>query len=122
MATRSTITVRTGENERKKIYCHWDGGLDHNGRILKEFYNTQEKAEALIALGDLSSLGEMIAPPEGAEHSFKNRYPGVCVAYGRDRGEKDTEARVLANGQTGNREEYNYLFVNGEWTLDGRSF
>jgi hypothetical protein len=122
MATRSTITVRTGENERKEIYCHWDGGLDWNGKILKEFYDTQEKAEALIALGSLSSLGELISPPEGAEHSFENRYPDVCVAYGRDRGETGTEARIKTNPEPSGCEQYNYLFENGKWTVNGRSF
>jgi hypothetical protein len=116
MATRSTITVRTSSNERKEIYCHWDGYPDHVGKILKEHYNTQEKAEALIALGDLSSLEPSISAPDGEEHSFNKPYTGVCVAYGRDRGNSDTSARTKTNSEPTDRQAFNYFFENGEWS------
>ena len=119
MATRSTITVRTGENERKEIYCHWDGYPSHNGKILLEHYNTQEKAEALIALGDLSYLRKKINPSENSGHNFDNPEKDVCVAYGRDRNEKCTEARLKRNIQATDKEQYNYLFENGKWYVNG---
>ena len=40
MGTRSSIAIKT-EDGIKAIYCHWDGYVDHNGKILKEFYNTE---------------------------------------------------------------------------------
>src|SRR5690554_3636984 len=98
MATRSTITVRTGENERKEIYCHWDGYPEHNGVLLLEHYNTQEKAEKLIELGNLSSLGEFLEP-KSKTHTFNNPEENVCVAYGRDRGENNTEAIIKTNSE-----------------------
>ena len=64
MGTRSRIAVMHGDN-CKSVYCHWDGYLDYNGRILQEHYDSA-KANHLVALGDLSSLGKSI----GEKHPF----------------------------------------------------
>jgi hypothetical protein len=55
MSTRSNIVYDTGESVRA-VYCHHDGYLDHNGRILFEHYNSEDEVEALIELGDFTSL------------------------------------------------------------------
>ena len=55
MSTRSNIVYNTGDSVRA-VYCHHDGYLDHNGRILFEHYNSEDKVEALIELGDFTSL------------------------------------------------------------------
>ena len=116
MGTRSTIAIQNADGTVTGIYCHWDGYLEHNGDILQKFYTTEEKVRALIALGDLSSLGEQI----GSKHDFNNAPDGECNAYGRDRGEKNVEAKTCASwaamledfGQ-----EYDYLFVPGKGWL-----
>ena len=64
MGTRSRIGVMHGNNV-KSIYCHWDGYLDFNGRILQEHYDSV-KANHLVALGDMSSLRANI----GEKHAF----------------------------------------------------
>ena len=69
MGTRSAIAMKT-EDGIRSIYCHWDGYVDHNGRILKEFYSTDEKVKALLDLGDLSSLRQEI----GEAHDFDRHY------------------------------------------------
>ncbi|WP_299548704.1 hypothetical protein [uncultured Helicobacter sp.] len=59
MATRSYIFVSEGKSftdQVKGIYCHWDGYVEGVGKTLKEHYNTDELANALINLGDISSL------------------------------------------------------------------
>ena len=73
------------------IYCHWDGYLLHNGMILNESYTDRQKVEALMALGDLSSLDHEL----GEKHDFNDSraYKGQCNAYGRDRGENGCEAK-----------------------------
>ena len=103
MGTRSDIIVEGRDGKFRRIYCHWDGYLEHNGRILQEHYTSQEKCDALAALGDLSSLNENI----GVKHSFERpiqsdkgytafmrRHGKSCTAYGRDRGEHETDAKV----------------------------
>jgi len=61
MSTRSVIAIRNTSGDYDVIYCHWDGYPENNGRILHNHYNTLEKAQELIALGDLSSLAETAA-------------------------------------------------------------
>lgn len=82
MSTNATIAITDGKS-CKAVYLHWDGYIAWAGAVLHDGYNTREKAEALIALGSISSLGEKIAPEPGEERSFE-----VTVAYCRDRGEE----------------------------------
>ena len=120
MGTRSSIAIENADGTVTGIYVHWDGYLSHNGRILQENYTTEAAVRELIALGDLSSLNKNPNPPVGAEHTFVNSYPDVCVAYGRDRGESNVEAQTLCSRRAFFRayeQEYNYLFVDGKWLV-----
>ncbi len=94
MSTRSDIIAKRADGTWARIYCHHDGYLEHVGLTLYNHYNSQERADALMALGDLSSLRERCDKPEG--HSFTNPVEGCTVAYGRDRGETGTEATTGA--------------------------
>jgi hypothetical protein len=139
MATRSTIAILRDDNTVAKVYCHWDGYLENNGQLLVNHYDTADKVEALLAGGDISSLGEVI----GSKHPFdtynKDKMTAEAIAlaeraegerwtkyYGRDRGEKGTEARVykdLGEYEKSQFEEFNYCFIYGEWyyqSYDGR--
>jgi hypothetical protein len=113
MSTRSRIAVKLNDNEFKSVYCHHDGYLSWNGRILLNHYNTKEKALALIELGDLSSLHESIECPEG--HSFIKPVEGYTVAYGRDRGETGcnavTDCSVNELLKTGNDSDAEYIYL-----------
>lgn len=118
MGTRSDIIAHLGNGQWKRIYCHWDGYLSHNGRILQDHYNSQKKAEALVKLGDLSSLAPKNTKPKG--HTFENKIDGYCVYYGRDRGEEDC-AGVVADTLSGawppadTWTEYTYIWDGGQW-------
>ena len=125
MGTRSRIGVMHGDKV-KSIYCHWDGYLEHNGRILHESYDSA-KANQLVALGDMSSLQADI----GEKHAFsKHDVPGIetrahnenwCTFYGRDRGEKDVGWKVADTfaeflEQCDNcGAEYYYIMKDGVW-------
>ena len=125
MGTRSRIGVMHGDKV-KSIYCHWDGYLEHNGRILHESYDSA-KANQLVALGDMSSLKADI----GEKHAFsKHDVPGIetrvhnenwCTFYGRDRGEKDVGWKVADTfaeflEQCDNcGAEYYYIMKDGVW-------
>jgi hypothetical protein len=120
MATRSSIAVKAKDEDMVKIiYCHFDGYPSHHLPILTEHYNSQELAEKLANLGDLSVLDTSADCPEG--HTFETPIKGYCIAYGRDRGETETEPRLYWNiklAQNHSEEqEYNYYW-NGEcWTV-----
>lgn len=117
MATRSTIAIEREDGSVSQIYCHWDGYLDHVGKILKQYYNTAGTVEALIALGAVSSLDKSIEKPEG--HTFSSAYDGYTVFYGRDRGDKDMEANRYQSFKEyfldHDFEDYNYIFKDGQW-------
>lgn len=123
MATRSTIGIRNEKGEIKAVYCHNDGYPDWVGRVLVENYNTIEKIEELLTLGDLSSLGERVNPNEGEDHSFENRAEGVTVAYHRDRGEKLIEAKKFSDIKEVmdyySWNDYYYIFEGDEWIVYG---
>ncbi len=94
MSTRSYIAKQIGEDKYLTIYCHSDGYLSYNGAMLIDHYNSEEKVDELLKLGDLSCLCEKLNPDPSKPHSFDyhERQEDVTIAYGRDRGDKDTEA------------------------------
>ena len=127
MGTRSRIGVMHG-NIVKSVYCHWDGYIAHNGKILQEYY-TSAQAHELVALGDLSSL----RPTIGVEHAFSHydtemnqeqyyeQFGDMCTFYGRDRKESNTEFKVAHTfaeflEQCDNcGAEYYYINRDGVW-------
>ena len=122
MATRSTIAVQHADGRVSQIYVHWDGYLEHNGRILFEHYNTLDKVEKLVSLGDISVLAENIEPfDDQPEHSFDHPQCDVTIYYGRDRGEQHCEPMTVIDYDTfiacKNSEEYDYYFNAGKWYL-----
>ena len=109
MATRSTIGIRREDGSVTKIYCHWDGYIEHNGAILQKYYNTADKIEPLLALGNLSCLG----PKPEADDTWESRDFERCKPYTL-RGEEWGQA------SPSQMEEYNYLFDESEglWTVE----
>jgi hypothetical protein len=124
MGTRSTIALEFADGTVEQVYCHWDGYLSNNGRILQEHYSDPFKLRDLIDLGDISSL----KPTVGTKHAFSQfevpmdgeaydkLYGDMTTFYGRDRGEKGVAAKqfksyadYVANHQY---EEYEYILRN----------
>lgn len=118
MGTRSAIARQNG-NSIEAIYCHWDGYISGVGKVLSSYYDEAEEVQALIALGDLSSLGGKLSGTK--EHSFGKPEDNVCVAYGRDRGETGTSAKLFKTVQEFVSEmshsgcEYFYYFDGDNW-------
>ena len=128
MGTHSRIAVMHG-TVCKSVYCHWDGYLSFNGRILQESYDSS-KANQLVALGDLSSLRATIGEKhkfspfdqqELSNEEFEKQFGDMCTFYGRDRGEKDTEFKVAVNFETfleqcyNSGAEYYYIMKDDVW-------
>jgi hypothetical protein len=119
MGTRSRIGVMHGD-VCKSVYCHWDGYLEYNGKMLLENYDSS-KANHLVALGDISSLRKSIEIPEGVEHSFDKAHDDITIFYGRDRGEKNVGFNVdhtfedFMKRVDGCGAEYYYIMKDGVW-------
>lgn len=116
MGTHANIGIRSN-GIITYIYCHYDGYVEHTGRILQNFYNSPEVAKALIELGDISSLGELFEKPqEPNEELF------YTEAYHRDRSEdyEDTKARVAKSFEEFiDGEDFAYLYNLDEDTFCG---
>lgn len=124
MATRSTIALEYADGTVGQVYCHWDGYLDNNGKILYTHYQDPFKVQRLLDLGDISSLDTEI----GDEHDFDARGQGTTF-YGRDRGESGCEQTMFADYETYVRdhqyEEYEYILRrDGIWYVSqyGKSY
>lgn len=104
MATRSSIAKMHEDGKIQVIYCHWDGYLDNNGKLLKNHYNSQEIVDKLLENGDLSSLSNSIE---------------TCSFYIRDRNEdrRNCLAKTVdfQEYQEKHCQEYNYLWRDSKW-------
>lgn len=134
MGTRSRIGV-WNNGAVKSVYCHWDGYLSHNGKILLEHYD-EAKSRTLVDLGDISSLRQDI----GIKHAFspfesnnpnlgqvltheeyESLFGNMTTFYGRDRGETGVEAMESADLNEFLEEcdncaaEYYYIMKDGVW-------
>lgn len=72
MATRSTIAMEFADGTVQQIYCHWDGYLEYNGKILFNHYVDPYKTRELIDMGGISSLYNTIEETkQGAYHFWR---------------------------------------------------
>ena len=121
MATRSRIAIEKEDGTVESIYCHWDGYPENNGLILVENYKDHKKVQALIDLGDISSLAPNVEAGPDTGHTFNDPVDGVAVAYGRDRGETGVNKKSHASVPdffNGDIEEYGYMFTQeGQWLV-----
>jgi hypothetical protein len=119
MATRSNIGIVNDDGSVTGIYCHWDGYPEHNGKLLLKHYTDSERINGLMSLGSLSILAENLYSTD--IHTFNNPQEGVCVAFGRDRGEKNADSKSFTNISEFEKfmdrttADYQYLFNNGKW-------
>ena len=136
MGTRSTIALEFADGTVEQVYCHWDGYLEHNGKILQEHYSDPFKLRDLIDMGDISSLGKEI----GEQHPFSPAYNETDAAkkaavqaaydaareadwttfYARDRSEEGVSAEKFINfaeySDNHQYEEYAYILrTDGKW-------
>lgn len=111
--------MKCNDGKVRSIYVHFDGST--HLETLQKHYNSQELAEQLISLGDLSQPQKNAGPPpEG--HSFDNCVPDYCVAYGRDRGELGTEALVFDDFESAKKQGRNQKYIyewDGSWRQIG---
>jgi hypothetical protein len=132
MGTRSRIGYELPDHSVISVYCHWDGHVEHNGRILVEHYQDLDAVTKLIIGGDISALrtrstwnpgkmlkdedGNFILDDEGLIMHENDRDPQPL--YYTERGEKTsinhTSFDDFCNDMCG--EEYAYLYdLNGNW-------
>jgi hypothetical protein len=113
MGTRSTIALEFADGTVEQVYCHWDGYLEHNGKILAGHYINPFKLKELIALGGFSSLEATV---EGtAATAYTQRGEECRIEKYKDI--EDYRANIYG-------EEYDYILrnVNGKAQWFVRSY
>jgi hypothetical protein len=98
MGTRSTIALEFADGTVEQVYCHWDGYLSNNGRILKDSYMDPFKVKELLALGGFSSLEDTVEAT--AEQAYTQRGEDLAIEKYKDI--EDYYASVCG-------EEYDYI-------------
>ena len=99
MATRSTISVVKPDGTIEQAYCHWDGYLEGNGKILVDHYNNFKKALELVRVGSIRELAEKVTDCDLLGG------PDECFTFADFND-------YINNAQF---EEFNYLFINDAW-------
>ncbi len=106
MATRSTIALEYADGTVGQIYCHWDGYLEHNGRVLLEQYKDPFKVRDLLDRGDMSSLDTSV----GGCSFYKERGEDCPQRMYKDFAEYKRKAQM---------EEFNYILRrDGRWYVE----
>ena len=114
MSVRSLIAKKQKNGNYKTIYCHHDGEPTGVGKILLTEYNTEEKLDELLMLGDLSMLGKKLAPDPTKPHKNWEWQENVTLAYGRDIGETGKWAREYTYKELLKIPNIDYIYIFGE--------
>jgi hypothetical protein len=136
MGTRSRIGIEMPNHTVVSVYCHWDGYVEHNGKILVEHYQNRDDVQELIDGGSISSLrtrgtwdhssplrdenGEYISDAAGYLKYKNDREPQPLYHSERAGQREDvslehTSFNEFVSGKLGG-EEYAYLFdLNDNW-------
>jgi hypothetical protein len=113
MSTRSMILEEQKDGRYLGIYCHYDGYLEYNGRILMTHYKSRRKVRELLELGDLSRLAPRLKPRSNRPHNFYSAQSDVCVFFGRDRGEIATNAEYVTLEELNRDADIEFTYVYG---------
>ena len=108
MATRSII-AKLDDKGIQAIYCHNDGYLSNNGKILDQHYANEVKVDNLIAQGDASSLKDTIE-----DTIFYHRDKGDCYE-GVKAVNLNNENYLLEHAFESCDAEVVYMFAYGSW-------
>ena len=108
MATRSII-AKLDDKGVQAIYCHNDGYLSNNGKILDQHYANEVKVDNLIIQGDASSLKDTIE-----DTIFYHRDKGDCYE-GVKAVNLNNETELLKHAFESCDAEVVYMFAYGSW-------
>jgi hypothetical protein len=111
MGTRSRIGLELSDGSILSIYSHWDGYPGFNGVKLVEHFNTKEKVQELVDLGDISCLWTNAG---WNNETLPETGPLPYSSRGEDcppRFDADLCEYLLPD----NSEEYAYVFRAGQW-------
>lgn len=107
MSTRWQIAAKLSDGRCGCIYAHYDGYPEYALEMLTKHYTEQTKIDALIALGDCSSIGSSL---EKCTPYVKDDWADVCPTYG-------SNLRTVAGEHQHGDEEYRYMWDGVSWEM-----
>lgn len=115
MSTRAHIVKKLNNGKYIGIYHHNDSYPEYLGELLLTYYDTEEKLDKLISLGDISFAGPIPEDdPKLWDRQFDYR-SDKCRTY-KGRGESGCDARV-GDLKDFIGEDFTYVFEDGKWTF-----
>ena len=113
MATRGRIGLELANGSILSIYSHYDNYPEFVGLKLVEHFNTKEKVQELVDLGDISCIWTNLGfnqetLPETGPLPYSSRGED-CPPQVSD----DLDYFLKLTNECGG--EYAYVFANGEW-------
>ena len=127
MSTRCRIAIKNQDGSYDSIYCHNDGYPEGVGLTLANYYKDEKKVRDLLALGDISSLGQTLDYiPTFGDLDFDmfdmSKYPDYrgTVHYNRwlegaTHAEHSKNIKALRRLAVHSAAEYLYIYDDGEW-------
>ena len=115
MSTRAHIVKKLKDGKYIGIYHHNDGYPEYLGELLLTYYDTEEKLDKLISLGDMSFAGPI---PEDDPKLWDRQFgyeSDKCRTY-KGRGESGCDARI-GDLKDFIGEDFTYVFEDGKWTF-----
>jgi hypothetical protein len=108
MSTRAIIGISCTENSIRYIQIGHDGYPEHTGDTLRNCYDTLEKIDKLLSLGNLSNIGSTVRK---------------CVLYHEPENKLDFTSGQLTDAfkhlRDKERVDYGYLFMDNKWKCWG---
>lgn len=101
MSTHAVIANVNPDGRCQAVYLHYDGYPEYAGRVLNQRYDSLEKAQTLIAGGELRSLPNKTEEPS----YFENGEPTRVV----------DNAEALMEFAQKYGASYLYLFASDRW-------
>ena len=110
MSTNARIACMLPNGNIYETFIHYDGYKSHTGEMLIKHYKTLQKVYDLIMKGSMPSLQPEI---EEIDFYIKHNVHKEIISY-HNEGIYDSNINSINN-----KVQFNYLFKNREWYLNG---
>ena len=103
MSTNASISIRKGDTI-ESIYSHYDGYIEHLGKILQNNFKTEDDVQKLIDLGNISFFSET------KDDRTNNEINGIYI-------KTYEEPKTIYKNSSPFIREYNYIFQKNKWVV-----
>lgn len=107
MSTAAYIATALPNGTFRTVYSNFDNYPEHTGRLLQTVYNSPEAVNALLDMGNLSSLESTLEASKFYTRDYRRNNEEALILTRRDLFGPDGDA------------DYVYVFESGNWSAYG---